>query len=159
MCLMGQKGGLWRQKEQPQTGGGGAAGGVLTFSRTRAPLSSPPMMRRFWSREHGTSAWSSPLLKTPVTLCRRQSCFMEEQLRRSICRSYLQEGSSQRTRSVLADMNQDPPGCIHGNRWIRLLGWNTWTLTGYYWLPLFHLNTSSSLFLLNPNPAEDVAGS
>lgn len=102
-----------------------AAGDDLTFSRTRAPRSSLPMMKRFLSREHGTSTWSSPLLKTPVTLWRRQSCFMEDQHRRSICRSYLEEGSSPRTHSVLPDMNQDPSGCIHASRWIRLLRWNT----------------------------------
>lgn len=79
MCLMGQKVGLWQHKHRSD---GLLAvtepGAFLTFSRTRGPLPSPPMIKRFLSREHGTSTWSSPLLKTPVTLCQQKTELLHE---------------------------------------------------------------------------------
>lgn len=93
-------------------------------------------MKRLLSREHRTSTWSSPPLKTSVRLCQQEGQGSGRGrgreragggVRVQVCRSYLEEGSWLRNRSVLPDVNQDPPEWLHACSWTRLLRWISWT--------------------------------
>lgn len=50
---------------------------------------------------------------TRHALAAEDSCFMRDPHPSGICRSYLEEGNSLRSRSALPDMDQHPPDGLH----------------------------------------------
>lgn len=101
------------------------SGDFLTFSGTLGPPSTPLMINWFLSREQDTSTWSALLLKTPVTLCEKTELLDKGAAHQVISGTDLEEVSSLWDRSVLTDVNQNPPD------WIHVYRWNTWLLITY----------------------------